>query len=125
MPRILVVDDEPEILRLMNHILDVGSYQVRTASSGAEAIKLAGEWRPDLAIVDVMMPGMGGLATIMELRRSRPELRVIVMTGHVPEEAGVLGEIASSFGSSEVLRKPFTIEELRALVSAAVGPPSP
>jgi two-component system OmpR family response regulator len=121
MTRILIVDDDSRLLRLFSEVLNLPDYQVRTASSGTEALSAAEGWTPDLAIVDVMMPGKGGLTTIMELRQLLPDLRTIVITGKVPGEAKVLEEIASSFGSSEVLHKPFSNEELRAAVRKAVG----
>jgi len=118
--RILAIDDDPEILQLVREILNVPDYELRTVSFGTEALNLVESWHPDLVISDVMMPGKGGLATVLELRQKYPELRVIIMTGQVPEEAHVLDEIASSFGSGTVLYKPLAIAEIRDAVRKAL-----
>lgn len=118
--RILAVDDDPVILQLVREILKMPDYELRTATSGIEALNIVETWQPDLVISDVMMPGKGGLATVLELRQKLPKLRVIIMTGQVPEEARVLDEIASAFGSGTVLYKPLAIVELRDAVRNAL-----
>ncbi len=121
MARILVVDDDPMILQLLVEILKRSGYEVRTTTSGEEAVRIAEEWLPNLAIVDVVMPGKGGLETIMELRQLVPATRILVLTGRVPTEAKVLDQLAAAFGASTVLRKPVPNEVLLQAVQTALS----
>ncbi|HUX14036.1 MAG TPA: response regulator [Spirochaetia bacterium] len=121
MARILVVDDDPMILQLLVEILNKPGYDVRTTTSGDEAIRISEAWLPNVAIVDVVMPGKGGLETIMELRQLVPKTRILVLTGRVPTEATVLDELAASFGAGSVLRKPIPNEVLLQAVETALA----
>ena len=80
--RILVVDDEPDITALVAYHLAKAGYRVSTASSGAEALRAASEERPDVVVLDLMLPGVSGYDVLTELR-SREETRdvgVILLT---------------------------------------------
>ena len=66
--KILVVDDEPDILELVHYNLEKGGFDVETATNGREAIKIAKEMYPDLILLDVMMPEMDGMETCMQIR---------------------------------------------------------
>jgi CheY-like chemotaxis protein len=121
MARILVVDDEPAILKVTTIALTRAGHEVRSVTSGAESLPLAREWKPDLAIVDVMMPEKGGVETIVELRQENPKLRIIIVTGKVRADAGVLEQLASSFGSGKVLYKPVSNAQLLEAVAAMTG----
>ena len=82
--RILVVDDEPGVLRAVCRILQE-SYDVEGVPSAEQALALFGEYRPDLAVLDIRMPGMDGFTLMQELKSSRPDLDVILMTGSADE----------------------------------------
>ena len=124
---IMVVDDEPDIQTVAEMSLSVvGGWSVRLVSSGIEAIESAAENPPDLILLDVMMPGMDGLATLRALR-SRDETReipVILMTAKVQshEVEGYLSK-----GADAVIPKPFdpmTLpDEIRNLTAAIKGRP--
>jgi CheY-like chemotaxis protein len=111
---ILICDDEPSLRELMRISLEPG-YSFAEAADGAEAIELIDRLRPDLVLLDVMMPGTGGLG-VMEHLRSHPELGatpvVVVSAFSTPSDRlAALGA-----GATRFVKKPFDPEELRSLV---------
>lgn len=116
---ILVVDDEPDISALVAYHLARESYRVRTASSGPEAIRAAEVERPDLIVLDLMLPGMSGLAVLEELRR-RPETQdipVILLTARKEEQDRITG---LRLGADDYVSKPFSPQELILRVGAVL-----
>ncbi len=116
---ILVVDDEPDISALVAYHLARESYRVRTASSGPEAIRAAEVERPDLIVLDLMLPGMSGLQVLEELRR-RPETRdipVILLTARREEQDRIQG---LRQGADDYVAKPFSPQELILRVAAVL-----
>src|SRR5690242_21313267 len=119
-PSILVVDDEPSILRYLRTLLEVESFRVETASSGEEAIKrLQGGPVPDVVLLDVLMPGgMDGLQTLEQLREKRPQLKVIMLSC-VSDTRKVVQAIR--LGAQDYLTKPFQKIELDAVIDQSLG----
>ncbi len=113
-PSILICDDEPSLRELIRISLDPG-YSFTEASDGAEAIELLRRVRPDLVLLDVMMPRTGGLAVLDHLRND-PELAgtpvVVVSALSGPAER----RAALAAGTTRFVKKPFDPEELRSLV---------
>jgi DNA-binding response OmpR family regulator len=119
--RILLVDDEPEVLRLLAATLTEAGYEVITASDGAEAVR---RWREinggDLAILDILMPRKDALETIIELRTHSPGVPIIAMSGGGSNNRlDILGD-AKMLGATLTIRKPFHSGELLALVTKAL-----
>jgi two-component system KDP operon response regulator KdpE len=114
MTRILVVDDEPQILRALRINLRVRNYEVHTASSGAEALAVAGKFPPDLVILDLGLPDMEGVDVIAGLRgwSSAP---IVVLSGRADSADKVE---ALDAGADDYVTKPFGIEELLARMRA-------
>ena len=112
---VLVVEDEATILRLVKKALVRDGYQVLTAGDGSEALEVANreEARIDLVISDIVMPRLSGPNLVEELRKSRPELSVIFMSGYADEDSLNGGVLEPSV---EVLEKPFSTNVLLALV---------
>ncbi|MBP9202208.1 MAG: response regulator, partial [Gemmatimonadales bacterium] len=109
--RILVVDDEPDITALVAYHLAKAGYRVSTAANGPDALKSAREERPDIVILDVMLPGASGYDVLAELRR-REETRdvgVILLTARREEPDRIRG---LSLGADDYLTKPFSPAEL-------------
>ena len=105
--RIIVADDEPDILEISRIALEsLGGYEVATCRSGAEFFRLLPKFRPELVILDVMMPDMAGLEIYGALRKMTgfEEVAVVFLTGIVGEEE--LEELRRS-GAADVIRKPF------------------
>jgi two-component system, OmpR family, phosphate regulon response regulator PhoB len=116
---ILVVDDEPDISALVAYHLAREAYRVRTADSGPEAIRATEVERPDLIVLDLMLPGMSGLAVLEELRR-RPEMAdvpVILLTARREEQDRIAG---LRLGADDYVAKPFSPQELVLRVAAVL-----
>jgi len=115
--RILVVDDEPDITALVAYHLARAGYRVSTATTGQDALKSAREERPDVVVLDLMLPGVSGYEVLRELRQ-RPETRevgVILLTARREEADRVRG---LSLGADDYLTKPFSPQELTLRVAA-------
>jgi two-component system, OmpR family, phosphate regulon response regulator PhoB len=109
--RILVVDDEPDITALVAYHLAKAGFRVSTAANGPDALKAAREERPDLIILDLMLPGVSGYDILAELRK-REETRdvgVILLTARREETDRIRG---LSLGADDYLTKPFSPQEL-------------
>jgi two-component system phosphate regulon response regulator PhoB len=118
-PRILVVEDERDIAALVAYHLTKEGYRVRTAEGGVEALEGVNAERPDLVLLDLMLPGFSGYEVLTELRR-RPELAeipVIVLTARRDEADRVKG---LELGADDYVTKPFSPRELVLRVSAVL-----
>jgi two-component system KDP operon response regulator KdpE len=119
--RILVVDDEPQIVRALVTNLKVRDYEVHGASTGEEAVELAATLRPDLLIVDLGLPGISGIEVI-EAVRAWSGVPIIVLSVRDAERDKVA---ALDAGADDYVTKPFGIEELLARVRAATRRAAP
>lgn len=113
---ILVIDDEPQIRRVMRSTLSTHGYLITEAKSGEEGVESARKERPDLVLLDMNMPGMGGLEACKEIRRSS-EAPIIMLTVRNAERDKVL---ALDAGADDYVVKPFGIEELLARIRSAL-----
>jgi two-component system, OmpR family, KDP operon response regulator KdpE len=113
---ILVVDDEPQIRRVLRSTLSFRGYTISEASSGEEAVELAAKLKPDLILLDVNLPGMSGIETCREIRRST-DAPIIILTVRSAERDKVM---ALDAGADDYVTKPFGIEELLARVRASL-----
>jgi two-component system KDP operon response regulator KdpE len=121
-PLVLAVDDEPGILRLLRRELSEQGFRVITASSGEEALRLAQEHRPDIVLLDVLLPGMSGLEVMRRLRE-QADAPVILLTARDTDSDKVRG---LEMGADDYVVKPFSPEEvgarIRAVLRRASGP---
>ena len=116
---ILLVDDEPGMLRYIRTLLEVDDYRVETASTGEEALqRIEKGLAPDLVLLDVLMPGIDGLETLEQLRQMRPGVKV-VMLSCVNDTRKVVQ--AMRLGAQDYLTKPFQKAELDAVVDQCMG----
>jgi len=116
MTKILVVDDEPSITNLVSAYLKPEGYEVFTASDGNAGLKAARAFKPDLIILDVMLPGMDGIELLSHLRRES-DVYVIMLTARTEETDKIVG---LSVGADDYVTKPFSPRELVARVKAAL-----
>ncbi len=114
--RILVVDDEIKLARLVRGYLEQDGYEVATAGNGREALLISREFEPDLIVLDLMMPEMDGWEFMRHLRRER-ETPVIMLTARVDENDRIAG---LEMGADDYLTKPFSPRELMARVRAVL-----
>jgi len=115
--KILVVDDEAHILELVRFNLEKDGYRVVTAQDGLEALKLAREERPDLIVLDVMLPGVDGFEVCRMIQRDNEtgEIPIIMLTARSEEIDKILG---LEIGADDYMTKPFSPRELLARVKA-------
>src|SRR5213593_4005674 len=121
--RVLVVDDEPQITRVLRTVLTSQGYQVRTAAEGQAALENFAEWRPELVITDLYMPHMDGVELCRRIR-AMSSVPIIVLSVKGEEKTKVE---ALDSGADDYVTKPFGIDELLARVRAALrrGPGEP
>lgn len=114
-PRILVVDDDPKVLSLMQRGLTFEGYTVDLAADGDEALATAHERPPHLVVLDVMMPGLDGLEVCRRMRLGNRDLAILMLTGRASVPARIEGFDA---GADDYLVKPFAFDELLARIRA-------
>jgi len=116
MPKILIVDDEPSILKLVSAYLKPEGYEVLTAADGPSGLKAARALKPEVIILDIMLPGMDGLELLQQLRRES-QAYVILLTARTEETDKIIG---LTVGADDYMTKPFSPRELTARVKAAI-----
>lgn len=114
--KVLVVDDEPQITRVLRHSLTAHRYDVRTAADGLSALDTFRDWHPDLIITDLQMPEMDGIELCREVRKTST-LPIIILSVKGEERTKVA---ALDAGADDYVTKPFGIDELLARVRAAL-----
>jgi len=112
--RILVVDDEPQITRVLRTSLSSQGYDIRVANDGETALEIMKDWTPDMVITDLAMPNMGGLELCRRLR-STTQIPIVVLSVRGEEKTKVQ---ALDAGADDYVTKPFGMEELLARVRA-------
>jgi DNA-binding response OmpR family regulator len=110
---ILVIDDEPDLVRFVKRALEADGHQVRTALDGEDGLRLAMAELPDLVVLDLLMPGVDGRAVLTALRAIHPEVRVLILSAEA--DVGVRVEVFEA-GAVDFLAKPFAVRELVARV---------
>lgn len=112
MASILVIDDSPEIRKLIRNTLERNGHKVKEAVNGNEAISVLEDSAPDLLILDILMPEKDGLETIRDLKKSNKDVKILAISGGGQIGAdGYLG-VAKKMGVHKTLSKPFTLQEL-------------
>ncbi|MBP8809264.1 MAG: sigma-54-dependent Fis family transcriptional regulator [Kofleriaceae bacterium] len=119
MPRstILVIDDEPNILKTVKMSLEIEGYAVEVASSGAVGLQKLGERDVDLVLLDVMMPGQSGLEVLPKVRAAHPDVTVVMMSGNATVETAVQ---ATKLGALDFIEKPLSGDKLLITVQNAL-----
>jgi DNA-binding response OmpR family regulator len=121
-PRVLIVDDEPEIVRGIEDNLRFEGYQTLAATNGETGLALACQEAPDLILLDIMMPRVSGWDVCRELRRRGIDVPVIMLTARAEEADRVRG---LELGADDYITKPFSVRELMARVHAVLRRPGP
>lgn len=114
--KVLIVDDEPNIVQFLELGLMNEGFEVRSAHDGPEAIELAEDFNPHLIILDVMMPGMNGFEVCQAMKERKP-VAVIMLTAKEETEARIKG---LTIGADDYMSKPFSFEELLARIQARI-----
>jgi DNA-binding response OmpR family regulator len=123
--KILVIDDDERMRRLIERTLSQGGYQVVVAADGETGMRLFRKEMPELVITDIIMPRQEGLGTLMMMRRERPEIKVIAVSGGGRVGSFDVLDAATNLGADDVIAKPFRPEELLDCVNRVAAAPEP
>lgn len=115
-PRLLLVDDEERFRTTLGKRLTEREMEVTTVGSGEEALKEITQKLYDVVVLDVKMPGMDGIETLSEIKKTRPNIEVILLTGHASVDSAVDG---MRLGAYDYLMKPCEIEQLLEKINGA------
>lgn len=115
--KILIVDDDPKLRRALHSTLHSLKFEIMESPNGEQALRETKNQKFDVVLLDINMPGMGGLETCRELRRSAPRLQILMLTVRDSEEDKVN---ALDAGADDYVTKPFSVPELTARIRAAI-----
>ena len=116
--RVLVVDDEEDIRASLGSLLRLLGYQVDTAATGEQALQMIRETPYDVAVLDIRLPGIDGVAVMRAAVDIRPEMAAILLTGHASLESAIA---AVQAGASNYLRKPASARDIASAIGAAIS----
>ncbi|MBL0702094.1 MAG: sigma-54-dependent Fis family transcriptional regulator [Desulfosarcina sp.] len=117
-PSILIVDDEPSILKSLGGLLSDEGFDVLMASNGYEALKVIDLESPDLVLLDIWMPGIDGIETLKEIKKDNPVIPVVIITGHGTIETAVK---AIKLGAFDLIEKPLSIDKIIVTINNALN----
>lgn len=120
MRRILIIDDEPYILLMLKKMLERAGYEVDLASNGKEGLAIFEKNSADLVITDIIMPEKEGLELILEMKKQRPELKIIAISGGGRISPESYLECAKHFGAEKVFQKPFKQKDMVSAVKELI-----
>jgi CheY-like chemotaxis protein len=121
--QVLVIDDEDMIRDIIKAVLTDAGYQVAAAANGAEGLKRLHAQHFDLVITDILMPEKEGVETIIEIKKTRPETKIIAISGGGRANNLYPLKIAEKIGADKTLPKPFEPEELLKVVREVISAP--
>jgi len=120
--KLLVVEDDPNILELLSASLRFAGFDVSTATSGSAAVSAAREYRPDLVVLDVMLPDLDGFEVLRRIRESGERTPVVFLTARDATDDKIRG---LTLGGDDYVTKPFSLEELTARIRAVLRRTNP
>ncbi len=120
MKKILIVDDEPDIIEILQFVLEAQGYECITATDGEEGLNLAREANPDLIILDVMMPKINGfkISRLLKYDNKYKDIPILMITARSQEEDKQIGE---ETGADEYITKPFNVDFVVEKVKSYLG----
>ena len=126
MARILIVDDDTDFRDVVSVILEVAGHETQRAPDGRQALRMVNEWAPDVVVLDMFMPNMDGLETVVAMRRASRGVKIIAVSGgwgRPDDSEGTLDVLdqAVALGANTALRKPFDRNVLRRLIDELTG----
>ena len=123
MARILVADDEVDLVRIVERALVRAGHEVLTASDGIQALQCLSLGNIDLLVIDMVMPNMNGLEAIKEIQRKYPKVKIVAISGGGPSGGpDTYLAVAKKLGAANCLFKPFMLSELTSIVNDLLNP---
>ena len=123
MALVLIVDDDPQMLRLLTDVVELDNHDVLLAQDGALAMDFFDHQQPDLMITDILMPNKEGLELISEVRERYPNLKIIAYSGGGSSDPESYLEFATGMGANRVFSKPMPLAELRQEIQSLLSEP--
>lgn len=121
MTTILVVEDDDSVSELVKIVLEEEGYSILVAPNAERAKAIIANDCPTLAIIDIILPGQGGMDLILDLHATSPNLAIILTSGKIDMTKSTFKVLAHQFGVVSILPKPFTVEELLTTVNEALA----
>jgi DNA-binding NtrC family response regulator len=116
-PKVLIVDDEEKVRKYMSRLLKHRGFEVDTAPDGAVALSMIGERDVDIVLLDILMPGIDGITVLKEIKKTRPAIEVIMLTGNASVETAIEG---MQLGAFDYLLKPVDLDNLYRCLKEAI-----
>lgn len=121
MQKILIVEDDLSLSEMVQELLEEEGYIVLAVPSAEQAKELIKTENISLALIDVMLPGQGGMDLILDLHASNPDLKIVITSGKIDMNKSTFKVLAHQFGVIAILPKPFTVEELLATIKETIA----
>ena len=121
MATILLIEDDELFRSTLAEALSAQGYTITQAADGDEGVKMFKAWPTDLVLTDVVMPNKEGIATVRELRRAKPDLGIIAMSGGLASDAPLYLQLAGGLGADRTLQKPFPLSVLLQAVNEVLA----
>jgi CheY-like chemotaxis protein len=112
MAQILIIDDEAPFRTMLREVLEGQGYHVLEAANGLKSLKIQSETPSDLIVIDILMPEMEGLETIMEFRRQWPDTKIVAISGGSKKIDFDILDVAKRLGATDTLQKPFSLVQI-------------
>ena len=125
MARILIIDDEPVVVQMLQRFLERNGFEVLSASDGAAGLDLQRRSPADLVITDILMPGKEGFETIREMRRMNPAIKIVAISGGGRNEPQTYLRFATTFGADRAFSKPLDLGQLLTSINELLTGPDP
>lgn len=123
MALVLIVDDDPQMLRLLTDVVELDNHDVLLAQDGALAMDFFNHQQPELMITDILMPNKEGLELISEVREKYPDIKIIAYSGGGSSDPESYLEFATGMGADRVFSKPMPLGELRQEIQNLLSDP--
>jgi YesN/AraC family two-component response regulator len=125
MARVLIVDDEPIVLQMLQRFLEHNEFDVQAAADGTAALEMHRKTPADLVITDILMPGKEGFETIRDFRKTAPGIKIIAISGGGKNEPHKYLRFATTFGADRAFAKPLDLGQLLSAIQELLGLVSP
>ncbi len=118
MSKVLIIEDDPQVSELLRRAVEEAGHNVVTAANGRLGLQMAASFVPDVVVTDIFMPDKEGLETIVDLRKLRPNLPIIAISGAATMGTSNVLDLALKLGAAQAFHKPLALTELMGAIGA-------